>query len=507
MSGNSLREVLLRRHWPIFLCLLAVWILLYLPHLRTNPAWYGDETLTLMIGKSLYAGIGADRSLQATFWHPSYSYQPGYAWLAGWAASLSGGEIVGARFLNALLAFMISLAIFFLGQRSFGRLPALLAALIFLTYGQTVIHFRWIYPHNAVALGFTLTVLFLLRKSSWKSDWGAGAGLAIAAVSHPLFAHGAIAAWLCRVKRPISWVRMAMLPALAVVACLGWTLARQYPHLWALEDMGTLAKFYQNFSSDNGEGLQVFQNIWVFYSHDFFHIGSAIAAIVCCRRRFYAIAVFLVIVSGLLLQNRQNLPVFYYQAVVFLPVMAMAWAGALRTVQIELRQRLGTESWTRWFPAAFFAIPIVFFSQNVGPATSGTLVPRNHPWVTQNIGEVEAAAAWLNEHTEPQDLVICHQNIGWLLKSRTADLMQATAWTGRSTFTFETTPERTRFRYPADLHAARFLVIGDIDQRWTLGQPNVSWIVEEISRVGWRIVWRGENYIIVENPNLEVGKL
>jgi len=502
---NPFRVLRQRAIWIPLTVLFCIWAVLYLPQLRTSPAWYGDETLTLMIGKSLFAGAGNDRALQATFWHPSYSYQPGYAWLVGWAASIAGNDILGARLLNVVLALIIALVLFFLGSRPFGRIAALLAAIVFLTYGQSVIHFRWIYPHNAVALGFTLTVLCLLRKSSWKSDWGAGAGLALAAVSHPLFAHGAIAAWLCRIKRPISWVRMAMLPLLAVVASLGWTLLRQSPHLWVIDDMRTLAEFYQKFSVENGAGFQVFENIGRFYTQDFFHIGSAVAAIICCNRRYYPVAIFLGVVSGLLLQNRQNLPVFYYQAIVFLPVLAMAWAGALRTIQIRLRRRLGRKSWTRWFPLAICAVPVFFFLQTIGPAVSGKLVSRNHPWVTQNVQEVEAAAAWLNERVGPDDLVVCHQNIGWLLNSHTADLMQATAWTGRPTFTFEKTLEKERFRYSADLHAARFLVIGDIDQRWTLSQPNVSWIVEEISRLRWPIVWRGENYIIVENPNPRTG--
>lgn len=491
----------LSRSHAFVLLLFAVWIVLYLPHLRTSPSWYGDETLTLMIGRSLFAGEGADRAMYATFWHPSYAYQPGYAWLVGLASSFTNADIAGGRFMNACLALVIALAIFLGGRRLFGKNASAFGALMFLTYGQAVMHFRWIYPHNLVALGFAIVVLCLLRKSSWKSDWTAGAGLALAATAHPLFAHGAIAAWLCRIKRPTAWVRMAVLPALAVVGCLGWTLARQSPHLWAIEDIGTLAAFYRKFSQENGAGLQILQNIRVFYTHDFFHLGAAVAALVCCNRRFYAVPVFLAVVSGLLLQNRQNLPVFYYQAIVFLPVMAMAWAGAARTLEIRLRRwRAGRRS-RLYLWAAAGLIPLALFLQVLSPALTGALVPRNHPWTTQNIPEVEAASAWLNERLAPEDLVICHQNIGWLLNSRTADLMQATAWSGRSTFTFESNPDKQRFRYPIGLRDAKFVVLGDIDQRWTLAQPNVSWIVEEMSKLRWTVVWKGENYVVVGNPD------
>ena len=55
-----------------------------------------------MIGKSLASGQAADRSLNATFWHPSYPYQPGFAWLAGVMAWIFGGDILGARLLKYL---------------------------------------------------------------------------------------------------------------------------------------------------------------------------------------------------------------------------------------------------------------------------------------------------------------------------------------------------------------------------------------------------------------------
>ena len=101
-----------------------LWGLLYLPHLRTSPRWYGDETLTLMIGKSLASGQAADRSLNATFWHPSYPYQPGFAWLAGVMAWIFGGDILGARLLSCSIALLVALLIYFGGRAILGCLPS-----------------------------------------------------------------------------------------------------------------------------------------------------------------------------------------------------------------------------------------------------------------------------------------------------------------------------------------------------------------------------------------------
>ena len=484
-------------------CLVAVWACLYLPHLRTSPGWYGDETLTLMIGKSLYMGQGADRALQATFWHPSYAYQPGYAWLVGLASAVTGGDILGGRLLNTMLALLIALTIYLSGKKIFGGTPALFSALIFLCYEQSVVHFRWIYPHNAVASGFVISVLFLIRKASPRNDLGTGLGLSLAAMSHPLFIHGSIAAWLCRIKHPLSWVRMAVFPAATIAGLTLWTWMRITHKGWLAEDFSTLGHFYAQFSQENGSGLQPLKNVFFFYSQDFFHIGAVLCAFVCFWRRFRVIPLFLAIVSGLLLQNRQNLTVFYYQAVVFLPIMALAYAGAFRILLVYFRAMTGHKPKTAVIAA--FIIPTVFFSGSCLKSLAGNIKPRNQFWVTQNTAEVEAAAAWINSHVKPEDLVLCHQNIGWLLKCHTTDYMQATAWSGRSTFTFEVLPAKDRFLFPADISAAKYVVVADIDQRWTFGQPHIAWITDKMEREKWPVTWQGNHYFILKNPALSEG--
>jgi len=65
------------------LLILVFWAILYLPHLRTSPKWYGDEILTLDIGKSLIHGQFTNRSAYCTFFAPSYNYQMGFAFLTG----------------------------------------------------------------------------------------------------------------------------------------------------------------------------------------------------------------------------------------------------------------------------------------------------------------------------------------------------------------------------------------------------------------------------------------
>jgi hypothetical protein len=479
--------------WPLIL-LVAVWSVLYLPHLRTSPHWYGDETLTLMVGRSLLAGEPADRAIRTTFWHPGYPYQPGYVWLAGVLARAFGGDILGPRLLSTLIALAVSVVIYLRGRAILGCLPALFGALVFLCYDQSIIHFRWAYPHDAVALGFTIAVLALLRPSRPRSDWTAGCGLAIAALSHLLFAHGALAAWLCRLGHPRAWLRLAAPPALVLAGATGAMILHYRPHPWVFDDMRTLMEFYR--SGESGGIAQTAGNILQFYSHDAFHAVSALAVALCCRGRLYPVAVFATTVSFLLLQNRQNLPLFYYQAIVFLPLLALAWAGGLRTLSTWTRRR----SRGRLVVRAAFLAPLGLFVHNLPACVRGELVSRNHAWVTQDPGEVEAAAAWINAHTTTGDLVICNQNIGWLLNCQTADLLQAAAWEKRPTFGFPQPLPEARFRYSADLSRARYVVLGDIEMRWMIHQRNVAPLTERLQRERWPVVWSGDYYAIAENP-------
>jgi 4-amino-4-deoxy-L-arabinose transferase-like glycosyltransferase len=483
------------------MAVLLTWSLLYLPHLRTSPRWYGDETLTLMIGKHLTTGEAADRSFRATFWHPTYPYQPGYAWLIGTMASFFRGDILGARFLNTLIALLIALITYFGGRAVLGSLPSLFAALLFLSYGQAVVHFRWIYPHNAVALGFLIACLALLRPSRVRADWGAGFGLALGALSHPLFVHGTLAAWLCRILRPKAWIRLAAPPVLVLALTIGVSVVVSWPRLWVFDDMRTLLEFFRSFSKENGSATQTLQNIAVFYSYDMFHFVSVFALLLCCRRRLYPIAIFGGTISLLLLQNRQNLPVFYYQAIVFLPILTLSWAGGLRTFSRWIRSHYKGVFLRRGVMWAALLLPLILIAMILPSSLRGDLISRNNIWVTQDISEVERAAAWINERVDRHDLVISNQNIGWLIDCQTADLLQVTAWEGRPTFGFPKVPERERFRYSADLARAKFVIIGDIDSRWTIHQDNVWPILERIGREKWPIVWSGQYYVIVRNPS------
>ena len=475
--------------------LIACWSLLYLPNLRTSPGWYGDETLTHHTSLNLASGKSSNLALYNTFWHPHYPYQPAYSLVNGIFARIAGGDIIGSRFFNSLLALAAAFSIFILGRRSFGVRAAYFSALMFLTYTQTIIHFRMSYAHNAAGLGLLLMTLFLLRHASKKNDWLAGVGLMIAAGSHPLFVHGAVSAFLSRLLHPRSWFRMAIPSAIYLIASMG--LIYFIFGNWLLEDLAHLKATFSSRGDQDGGGVRGLQNFWNFISQDWYHLGMLAGLLMCLKLRKFAAPLVGILVLFLLVRNRQNLVLFYYQAIVILPVLCLGWAGLWRFCETQIRHRAPR---VRGAVHAFWLLPTILFLSALPLSLKGSFMPRNQYWVTQSTSEVEAAAKWLNERTTASDVVAGNANIAWLLKAQTSPYLQMITWYGYPTQGYENGNQRERFRFDASLENSKYAVIGDIDKVWTFHEPNVAFLLKKKQSGKWTVVWEGEYYTILQNP-------
>jgi len=478
------------------LLILIVWGALYLPNLSNSPRWYGDETITLGCGQDLVKGLFTNRAVWNTYINPQFCYQPGYVFLVGLASTLSDREIGWPRLLNSLTALGIAWTCLSLLGRRIGLSRALLIALFFLTYQQSVIHFRWVYAHNLTALGFFLCFTSQCLRRNSKNSWQSGAGLAIAATAHPLALHGGIAAFLNRWNRPAAWIPTFSPPLIVGLACLVPIWLWNFDWWW--NDFQALRDFYAGYTRELGAGWQWPVNFFRFLAHDWLHVLGGIALIPCLFTSIRPIAVAALVLIALLTQNRQNLPVFYYQAVVVLPLLVACLGWSLVWLQRKFCRRW---RWTRW---ALFFLPLLMFVHVAPQVWSAGLISRNDPWVVRSNQDHLRVSQWLNQNTRPEDLVICHWNIGWLLKCRTADPMMSVAWEGMTTFTYEKGLSRERFRYPADVREAKYFVLTDIDRIWTLGQPNVSALFNEQTLSVWRPVFQSGSVLVLARPDFSL---
>ncbi|HEY5791852.1 MAG TPA: hypothetical protein VIS74_01045, partial [Chthoniobacterales bacterium] len=425
--------------WTVTAVIFAEWAVLYLPALRTMPGWYGDETLTLDIAENLIHGRFAAAALFNTF--ATYIYQPIYLFFLGLGWQLSGGDIVGARFFNTVLALMIGLTLWVAGRRVVGNVAAATAAIAFLGYEQTVIHFRQCFAHNGVAFGLTLSILLVCRKPSLGIDLKSGLGLLFAVGSHPLGVYPAMVSGFTRLFSPRSWLPL-IAPSALVLGLFYFCVYLRFGS-WLISDIAIVGIEHEKIQAANQHHF--WENLYRFYAQDSFHIiglTGVLALLISCRwkQRIPLAGIFLLL-SLTLFSNRSNLTVFYYQAVVLLPLLSLGIGWMLVKIGALLARLIGKHFGTQSARIAKYLVPILavtsFGISSAILVFSGKLLPRNQPWVTQSPHEVEEAAAWVNERTSSEDVILANSNIGWLLKGRKANLLQYTAWTGLPTFMHE----------------------------------------------------------------------
>jgi hypothetical protein len=493
VSGIPWRTMII---WAPPLLLLLVWMLLYLPYLRSSPGWYSDETLVHYTGQKLTKGEWANFGLYNTFWHPHYPYQLGYTFVTGWFGRLFQGDILGSRFFNTLLVLTASQLAYLFLRRSMGPVVALFSALILLCMPEMVIHYRMAYPHNAVGLGFMITALALCRR---RPDCMAGSsGLAIAALAHPLFIHGALAAWLASLRRPKLWIPLFLPAGICVVVALACSWFKFGD--WLLEDLQHLWWTYAQRSATDGASGKWWLNLYRFVCQDWFHLGAYAGLVLSLFGRFRAIGIMGIVVTLLILQNRQNIPVFYYQAIVFMPTVILGWGILLYESFRLARARCGKSGARIGLIVLGSVLVLALFLPVVARVLEDDLRPRNYPWVTHSLTDLENAARWINERTQPDDFVIANPNISILLHCYNANFLQTVTWLGYPTQGYENGNKHERFRANASWQRARFAVVGEFDAIWSLHEPNVHLVWNKMMEEKWPVVWQSNTYMVLANP-------
>jgi hypothetical protein len=316
-----------------------------------------------------------------------------------------------------------------------------------------------------------------------------------------LAAHATFVSGLCRLLRPKSWIPIG-LPPLVVFGGTFALLSLKFPG-WVTEDFRALLDQYARYNVENGAGAKLLVNVLNFFTQDPFHLLAAGGCLLVFTRRTYPLGILSLGLVILLTRNRQNLPLFYYQAMAVLPLLAAVCAvgygrgwGYLIRFFAPLKKHRRSLRWL--LPAAAFAGALLQI-----PSVLGARLPvRITPWVVSSASDYESAARWLNQHTRNQDLVIAYWNLGWLLEAKTADVLAATAWAGYPAGDyFPTPPDHSRFRYPADLKKAKFFAITELDERWAFAQGQVMPFLQSSGVGTWPLIFQAGPVKVLANPD------
>lgn len=483
--------------------LIAVWAICYLPHLRSSPGWYGDETITLLAGKSILKGDFANRALTYSFFSPFTNYQPPAITLYALFSGLTAGDIIGGRFLSVTIGLVTSLVVYWLTVERLGNFAALSAALTVLMAPQHTIHFRWIYPHYFCTLAVIIIGLLYAYPATRKRDWFMGCSCALAASGHLLAVYIIFAAMVTCVKRPSAWIRIIAPPAIVLSLSLALGYYASGPQLTL--DLRELAGTYAS-SSERTDIPGKLANVIRFFSWDVFHLLLLLSfAGLAAMRRFAELA-FVGIISLAIIQNRAELPVFYYQSMVFVPLLTVYASECLfRGATALARLAKSTERiQTLVAGAAIAVLPACFMPSAIGNSLAGTHVSRNAYWVAPSASDLESAAAWIDANTNPDELVISYWDAGWLLRGRWTDLMQCAVWEdGSFPFFYDRQRSHKEFRFPADMRSAKFILVGQLDLRWLWGQGDMPKLLAKHHVPSWPIVHQTQTTFVLRNPSFK----
>jgi 4-amino-4-deoxy-L-arabinose transferase-like glycosyltransferase len=531
------------------IALVVAWATLFLPNLRTNPNWYGDEGEWMEKSWTFIHGTPRVGPIIDDFVFP-YPYPPLYMVVTGTLLRVFGNDLVVARAVGAVTALAAGAILFWIGTRLRDKRFGLLCAAAFLAYSEANTNFRWVRSHPMAGTLALVSVGFLIRyvqEKRLRDAIGAGLFCSLATATnyftYPLI--GAVVVTVAVVngrdwKLARAWRDVAV-TAIAAGAygglfVLWYSTVHGWEHL--MIQVGRLTSVASNEvrPTFGGEVERFVENVWnlgfhtptqgpplPWSGHDWWLTVATIGFVFLPTRdwrlRLWMPIWLLVLMYGVF-QKLNNVPLFFYPATIFLPLMAVGFAGVLAWAG-ELTKRLAVKSGEE--AAGTIAVLVLAgFAWLSATGAWGHFHTRIDLWTQQSAPDAEAAMAFVNAHTTKDDFVIVPKQIYWLAHCDRRSMltfcaryegvdndMPVPAHIPRELFWFDCRLEQAKYlvmeygveqRILPDGRQAQ-LPIG-IDAVYTLGLRGVREIVQRTQDEKWPVVFHQGAYLVLANPQL-----
>ena len=503
-----------RQH--LFELLIVAGILLLAAYLRLhnlahNPGWYTDEGTHLDIARNLLVGevayFAVDESI-LLFGRP-----PLFGWILAASMNIFGISIETLRGLTAAFGVLCVGLIYVTTRRiTQDRFVAILAALLLAMYPQAVLYARFGFSY---ALLGPLVLLCLYGLAEYLKN-GARVGLALAAGAIGIGLTGdlmmgalipvLLAALVWQRWRDLWWgLALMILPfgAYALVMLLtnpdsflfdlDYTLFR-LNRLSLLDQIGNAALNYTTLIS---------QDSWM--------LAGIIGLFLLRPLRLRILSLALLLVPLALLGRTVALhSLSYYYITPLLPLVALGLAALIRvgfpwivTTVSDYWQTATRISKTSGYIAAFSVIAVPLITTLIL-----TIQQVNTSWPTAidpfliDGRTAREAAEFVNNATEPDDLVIASPAVGWLLNTQVADFQMSVAARGIETVHLPGELPAERWRFDPDFQRARFVVVDNLWRNWAaVHMPAVAVMLAAVE--DWPQVFEAGVIVIHRNPQVD----
>ena len=529
--------------------LVALWALLFLPNLRTSPNWYGDEGEWMEKCWTFIHGTPRIGPIVNDFIFP-YAYPPLYMVVNGALLRVFGNDIVVGRALGAVTALAAGALLFWIGTRLRDKQFGFLCAAAFLVYSEANVNFRWVRSHPMSGTWALASVGFLvcyvqekrLRDAAWA---GVFCSLATATnyFTYPLV--GAVVATVAVVnwrewKSPRAWRDVIVAGALACAYAGLFVLWYSAAHGWGqlMTQVGRLTSIANNEARPTfgGEIERFIENVWTlgfktptqgppmpWAGHDWWLTVATIGFVFLPTRdwrlRLWVPFWLLVLMYGVF-KKLNNVPLFFYPATIFLPLMAVGFAGVLMWAG-ELVKKVAVKS-KEATAMAVAAIVLAGFALPSAGGAWGHFHTRIDMWTQQSATDGEAAMTYVNAHTAKDDFVIVPKQIYWLARcDRRSMLTYCARYEGvDNDMPVPTHIPTELYWFDCRLEQAKYLVLEygveqrtlpdgrtgqlpvGIDAVYTIGLRGVREVIQQVQQEKWPVVFHQGAYLVMANPRL-----
>jgi hypothetical protein len=477
-----------------------------------------------------------------------YAYPPLYMLVNGALLRVFGNDIVVGRALGAVTALAAGALLFWIGTRLRDKNFGFLCAAAFLVYSEVNVNFRWVRSHPMSGMWALATVGFLicyvqekrLRDAVWA---GVFCSLATATnyFTYPLV--GAVVATVAvvnwrewkssRARRDVI-VAGALACAYADLFVLWYSAAHGWGQL--MTQVGRLTSVASNEARPTlgGEIGRFIDNVWTlgfktptqgppmpWSGHDWWLTVATIGFVFLPTRnwrlRLWVPFWLLVLMYGVF-KKLNNVPLFFYPATIFLPLMAVGFASVLTWVG-ELAKQLAVKSKDAMAMAVAMIVLAGFGLQSAAGAW-GHFHTRIDMWTQQSATDAGAAMAFVNAHTAKDDFVIVPKQIYWLARcDRRSMLTFCARYKGvDNDMPVPTHIPQELYWFDCRLEQAKFLVLEygmerrtlpdgrtgqlpvGVDAVYTIGLRGVREVIQQAQQENWPVVFQQGVYLVLANP-------
>ena len=236
------------------------------------------------------------------------------------------------------------------------------------------------------------------------------------------------------------------------------------------------------------------------------------------RLRLWVPFWLLVLMYGVF-KKLNNVPLFFYPATIFLPLMAVGFASVLAWAG-ELAGRVAPKS-GNLLSTTIAIVVLTGFGLKSASGAMGHFHTRIDMWTQQSAVDAEAAMAFVNAHITQDDFVIVPKQIYWLAKTPQHSMLTFCArYEGvDNDMPVPSHIPRELYWFDCRLQQAKFLVLEygmeertlpdgrhvqlpiGIDAVYTLPVlRGVKEVIQQVQQEKWPVVFQQGAYIVLANP-------